>query len=184
MQMQSNLEEATTTIRLAGEADLRVLAQLISESNRDVAVMFGLNSDNCPKHPSFCRPDWVKADMARGEIYYLLELDDRPVACVAYEEAGQGVVYLNRLSVLPVCRKRGFGELLVRHVIQRAESRGMHSVSIGVIGEHIELQCWYEKLGFRGGEIKHFAHLPFSVKYMAYLLSTNETSEAMVTPCK
>jgi hypothetical protein len=35
-----------------------------------------------------------------------------------------------------------------------------------VIGEHAQLQRWYNKLGFVDGETKHFAHLPFSVKYM------------------
>jgi len=36
-----------------------------------------------------------------------------------------------------------------------------------VIGEHKELMRWYEALGFTAGEVKRFAHLPFSVQYMA-----------------
>jgi len=32
---------------------------LVSESNRDVAIKFGLNAENCPKHPSFSTADWV-----------------------------------------------------------------------------------------------------------------------------
>jgi hypothetical protein len=46
----------------------------------------------------------------------------------------------------------------------------VQTISIGVIGEHTELQRWYRKLGFKDGETKRFPHLPFSVKYMAYAL--------------
>jgi hypothetical protein len=43
-------------------------------------------------------------------------------------------------------------------------------ISIGVIGEHVDLQRWYSKLGFEPGETKRFPHLPFSVTYMAYAI--------------
>ena len=146
------------------------IAMLVSESNRDIAITFGLNADNCPKHPSFCTRDWVKADFVRGEKYFVLEADSKAIGCVAYENPSAELAYLNRLSVLPAYRKRGVGTRLVQHVVEYARSSSIKTISIGVISEHTELQRWYRKLGFIDGETKRFPHLPFSVKYMAYVL--------------
>lgn len=62
--------------------DISTIAMLVSESNKDVAVKFGLNVDNCPRHPSFCTNAWVAADLARGERYFIAQEDANPIACV------------------------------------------------------------------------------------------------------
>jgi len=155
-------------IRQAAHTDIVTIATLVSAANRDVAQKFGLNADNCPKHPSFCTDAWVAADLARGERYFVAEENASPIACVAYENPSAGLAYLNRLSVLPTCRKRGVGAALVRHIVRVAQAEAAQKVSIGVIGEHVDLQRWYAKLGFRPGETKRFPHLPFSVLYMSY----------------
>jgi len=160
-------------IREASPGDTATIARLVRESNKDVAIRFGLNAENCPKHTSFCTESWVQADLARGERYFILEEDSEPIACVAYEIPGAGLAYLNRLSVLPAYRRRGFGALLVRHIVQLARTAGIEAISIGVIGEHDDLQRWYRKLGFVDGETKRFPHLPFSVKYMSYVVDVN-----------
>lgn len=157
-------------IREASTDDLAVIAMLVSQANQDVAQTFGLNADNCPKHPSFCTSAWVESDFARGERYFILEEDEFPVACVAYETPSDKLAYLNRLSVLPTHRRRGFGARLVEYIIELARAGSIRTVSIGVIGEHVELQRWYSRLGFVSGETKRFPHLPFSVSYMAYNL--------------
>lgn len=154
-------------IKEASANDVAIIAMLVREGNKDVAVKFGLNADNCPKHPSFCSPDWVKADMQRGERYFVLEEDDQPVACVAYETPNADLAYLNRLSVLPAHRRRGYGALLVHYIVERARADSIPTISIGVIGEHLDLQRWYVGLGFVAGDSKRFAHLPFSVRYMS-----------------
>ena len=158
-------------IRPAHEIDAPVLAMLISESNRDVALQFGITADNCPKHPSFCRPEWLAHDFARGEIYFIAYAAGQPIACVATEFPSPEIAYLNRLAVLPAHRKQGVGASLVEFIVARARAQGTKTVSIGVIGEHVALQDWYKRFGFESGETKHFPHLPFSVKYMAYELA-------------
>ncbi len=155
-------------IRQADYGDMATLAALIRESNKDVAALFGLNAENCPKHPSFCTEQWVKADFQRGEIYFLLEKDSESIGCVAYESTSPGLAYLNRLSVLPAYRRQGFGARLFEYVVQYARVASVKTISIGVIGEHFHLQRWYQKLGFKDGEVKRFPHLPFSVIYMAF----------------
>lgn len=154
-------------IRPMTASDFSTIAMLVSESNKDVAVRFGLDADNAPRHPSFCTEGWVRADVERGETYFIID----GVGCVAYESPGPGRAYLNRLSVLPGERGKGEGERLVRHVVQHARGQGVETISIGVIGEHAQLQRWYRKLGFKDGETKRFAHLPFSVRYMTLAVS-------------
>ncbi len=155
-------------IKPAGIVEAPILAKLISESNKDVAEMFGLTQTNCPKHPSFCTTEWFASDFTRGEIYFIAYENNEAVACVATEYPSEEMAYLNRLAVLPVFRKRGIGEKLVSFIIELARQRGVKTVSIGIIGEHDALQNWYSRLGFIASETKHFPHLPFSVKYMAY----------------
>jgi ribosomal protein S18 acetylase RimI-like enzyme len=158
-------------IRESTPDDSETIAMLVSESNKDVAAAFGLDADNCPKHPSFCTEAWIKADLARGERYFIIADGAKPIGCVAYEKPSAELAYLNRLSVLPAYRQRGVGARLVRHIVEHARSASIKTISIGVIGEHTELQRWYRNLGFTDGETKRFPHLPFSVKYMAYALS-------------
>jgi len=155
-------------IREATANDVATIAMLVSQSNQDVALKFGLNAGNCPKHPSFYTTGWVESDLARGERYFILEEESAPIACVAYETPSLGLAYLNRLSVLPRHRRRGLGARLVEHIIELARAGAIQTISIGVIGEHAELQRWYKKLGFVSGETKRFPHLPFSVTYMTY----------------
>jgi len=172
-------------IRATTLQDASTLAHLISSANRDVAAQFGLTRENCPKHPSFCTADWVLADMARGECYFLAEDASGPMACVAFEPAGAGLAYLNRLSVLPAQQCQGVGAQLVQHVLQLASATASQRVSIGVIAQHIALQRWYSQLGFVAAETKHFAHLPFSVTYMHCLVSLqtiNQTPGLTQTP--
>ena len=155
-------------IREASPDDTATIAHLVAESNKDVAIRFGLNAENCPKHTSFCSESWVQADLARGERYFILEENAEPMGCVAYENPSAGLAYLNRLSVLPAHRHHGYGALLVQHIIHLAHASGIETISIGVIGEYDDLQRWYRKQGFTDGETKRFPHLPFSVKYMSY----------------
>lgn len=158
-------------IREASPEDTSLLVRLIRESHRDVAVRFGLNGGNCPKHPSFCSEEWIAADLVRGERYFILCAHEESVGCVAYEKPKPRLAYLNRLSVLPPYRRRGCGALLVRFVLDMARRDSVGTVSIGVIGEHEALQSWYGRLGFSFERTQQFAHLPFSVTYMSCAIS-------------
>lgn len=165
---------AVMEIRKATSEDAGIVAVLVSESNKEVASKFGLTFDNCPKHPSLCNEKWIKADLDRGEQYFILEEASTAIGCVAYERPDDDVVYLNRLSVLPPYRARGFGAKLVQYIIQLSRSTSAKTISIGIIGEHIELRDWYTNLGFKSGELKRFPHLPFTVQYMAYNIETED----------
>lgn len=160
-------------IREATIHDAAALAHLISLANKEVATRFDLNANNCPKHPSFCTEAWVQADFTRGERYFILENESSALGCVAYEQAKAEIAYLNRLSVLPEQQRKGIGSRLVEHIVQLAKTTGTKTISIGVIGEHPELQHWYRERGFQTGETRHFSHLPFSVTYMTFTVDNH-----------
>jgi GNAT superfamily N-acetyltransferase len=144
------------------------LALIVSQSNQDIADLFGLNKINAPKHPSFCTPAWIKADVERGATYFLYIENGTAKGCVAFEQPDRDTAYLNRLSVLPEFRHKGIGSLMVRHIIDYAANKNVKTISIGIIAEHNLLKEWYLKLGFEAGAVKTFSHLPFAVCYMSY----------------
>lgn len=152
----------------ASKKDSAVLANIISESNKDVAERFNLTRQNNPKHPSFYTENWVRSDFNRGEKYFLAELEGGFIGCAAFESPDPTIAYLNRLSVLPQYRRRGIGEKLVRHVIEYSRDQETDLVSIGIIAKFTELKDWYIKLGFIEGETRSFQHLPFDVLYLTF----------------
>ena len=165
---QDHIAEAH--IREANPADVSLISDLIRKSFRDVAERFGLTLENCPKHPSNCSDEWIEKDFDRDVIYYLLENDHVAVGCAGLEKANSDLCYLERLAVLPEFRRRGFGKRLADHVISRTKHLGAKQISIGIIGDDIELKQWYRQIGFIEGETMEFEHLPFPVTFMLYKL--------------
>lgn len=159
-----------TRIRTANTGDVSMLARLIRDSFRDVATMFGLTRENCPRHPSNCADESIERDFSRGVVYYVMEAGGVPVGCAALEQADPGHCYLERLAVLPQMRRRGLGRALVDHVIAQARARDATRIGIGIIAAQTGLRSWYRRIGFVDGETKEFAHLPFLVAFMSYEL--------------
>ena len=152
----------------ADKNDIELIAMLVRESNRDVAIRFELDIENNPKHPSFYTADWAKSDFERGEEYFVALKNGQAMGCVAYASPEETLSYLNRLSVLPKYRRRGVGAKLVKKVIDYSKQKGKKSVSIGIIAKYSELKDWYIKLDFVEGETRSFQHLPFDVMYLSY----------------
>lgn len=146
--------------------DAEMLAATIRTSFRTVAERFGLTRENAPRHPSNCETGWVLAEMERGVVYHVLEVDGRPAGCVALERADGGGFFLERLAVLPEFRRRGLGESLVRLVFAEARRRGARRVGLAMIAEQTDLRKWYEGLGFVEKETKRYDHLPFGVTFL------------------
>ena len=155
-------------IEQANKKDVDLLAKIVSESNKDVADMFGLNKTNAPRHPSFCKPEWILTEIERNQLFFIYNHDDVTKGCVAFEQPNENTAYLNRLSVLPQYRKKGIGSELVRHILRFSKEKGLREVSIGIIADHTRLMKWYQNLGFNKGAVQQFAHLPFKVLYMKY----------------
>ena len=157
-------------IREANENDTELLSRLIRRSYRNVALRFGLDADNCPKHPSNCTAAWIERDFASDVRYFILEVDGTAIGCSAMEMAQEGSCYLERLCVLPEQRRQGYGRALAEHVMAQARARGADRVGIGIIAEQTELKQWYQKMDFVEGDSKAFDHLPFRVTFLTYRL--------------
>ena len=155
-------------IQKASFRDAKIIAFLVSQSNKDIADKFWLTIENNPKHPSFYTKKWVLSDIDRGEEYFLCQRKNANLGCVAFEQPDSKISYLNRLSVLPEYRHDGVGEQLVKHVLEYSKSKEIQKVSIGIIADHTILKKWYLKLGFIEGRTKSFDHLPFDVTFMSY----------------
>jgi GNAT superfamily N-acetyltransferase len=158
--------DQSITIRDAASEDAAVLAGLIRESFRNVAVRFGLTPENCPKHPSNCTTVWIESDRSRGVRYFILSQNGESIGCVGLESPSPDLCYLERLAVLPGKRLRGFGRMLAEHALACARAGGARKVSIGIIADQTELKRWYADLGFAEVQTKTFQHLPFKVSFM------------------
>lgn len=157
-------------IRNAIMEDAPIITAIVRESFRDVALRFGLTADNCPKHPSNCQLAWIEAAVEKGVAFFILEADRRPIGTIALEQADAGTGYLERLAVLPSCRRRGLGRRLVEHAISDAMALNLKRIDIGIISAQAELQRWYENFGFVALRQAVFDHLPFEVLFMSKTL--------------
>jgi N-acetylglutamate synthase-like GNAT family acetyltransferase len=144
-----------------------ILCTIIRNAYLEVAQRFGLNPENCPKHPSNCTELWIENDLAKGVTYYLLETEGRHAGCAALEVVDEKLCYLERVAVLPEFKGQGLGRRLVLHLIEAARGLGMQKIGIGIIAEQRELMRWYQRIGFKKGETKRFGHLPFEVMFMS-----------------
>ncbi len=160
------MNKQSAVIRKAGADDAPNLCRMIRKSYQDVARRFGLNAENCPKHPSNYTQQWVETDFSRGVTYYLLEVENLPLGCAALEAVDENLCYLERLAVLPEARGMGYGRKLAEHVLKEAGAKGIRSASIGIIAAQTELKQWYKRIGFMEGETRTFEHLPFRVTFM------------------
>ena len=157
-------------IRRASPDDTSLLAGIIRTSSVDVAARFGITPENAPSHPSNCTGEWIRKDLERGVIYYILEHGDEPVGCAAIEQASEELCYLERLAVLPIHRRKGYGGALVNNIIIKARTLGARELGIGIIAGHTELKEWYVGLGFIEQVTRDYAHLPFQVCFLRYPL--------------
>ena len=151
-------------------AEIRGSLQVIRDSFRTVAEELGLTERNCPAHASFITLDKLNELNKRAHFAGFYH-DGRQVGFVAIEQADNGVFYLDKLSVLPQHRHKGYGKRLVKYVLTRVKEEGGSRVSLGMIDSHTVLKGWYVKLGFRVTGTKKFAHLPFTVCFMECGLS-------------
>lgn len=156
-----------TNIRLISAKDVAVVTDIIRNAFKDVANRFDLTKQNCPKHPSNCKEEWIQDAMNKGVYFYILEKEGAMRGCVALEKASPEVCYLERLAILPADRRCGYGGELVEYALNQAKTLGVQKVDIGIIAAQTELKVWYQKFGFKVTRKAAFDHLPFEVLFMS-----------------
>ena len=153
-------------IRRLTKADHARSLQVIRKSFATVARQFGLSRKNAPTHPSLLTAERFREMAARPVTLFGAFVAREQVGFAALERADRGVYYLERLSVLPKYRHRGYGCRLVDRAVAFARARGGTSVDTGLIDRHTVLKQWYAAQGFVETGTKDYPHLPFTVCFM------------------
>lgn len=141
-------------------------ANVIRKAFATVARDLCLNKTNCPTHASFITLDKLKELKQKGAQFFGLFTSRQQVGFVALEKVNNNLYYLEKLAILPALRHRGYGSMLVDHIVKQAKHLKAKSISIAIIDRHTILKNWYKKLGFRQTGKKDFAQLPFTVCFM------------------
>ncbi len=156
-----------TIAEVLEESLLAACVPVIRAAFQTVADDFGLTEQNAPTNPAFMTLDRLRQARDRGVRMFAAREGGAPVGFVALERSRRpGVLYLERLAVLPALRHRGVGRALMDHCFAEARSAGAERISIGIVDEHEVLKRWYLAYGFAETGAKRFEHLPFTVCYM------------------
>ncbi len=147
------------------------ILDIIRLSNETVAKNFGLTRENAPGHTSFLTKEKLLTNKENKSLY-CLENGTDIYGCVILEKPAnsENGFFLENLSVLPEFRHKGYGKILVEHIIDTVKKLKGQKISIGLIDENEILKKWYLALGFEIVGTKKFKHLPFTVCFMDFKL--------------
>jgi len=146
--------------------DIPVCASIVRQSFATVADEFGLTRENAATNAAFLEDDKLREDLDRGLVMIGLFDDATQVGFTELERNDGVTFFLEKLAVVPECRHRGGGKLLLDRAAEYVRQGGGKAISIGVIHENTQLVQWYETYGFTLTGTKIFPHLPFTVGFM------------------
>ena len=133
---------AGVSVRMAREADIPVIAEIINASYRDISV------------PEAQVAGWRNRPVYEPELWCLAEdSGGRPIGCAIADldrETGEGI--LEWVQVLPEYRGKGIGTVLVTWLL--AGMQGMAAFAT-VSGKEPAAERLYRRCGFRGQDVWH-----------------------------
>jgi ribosomal protein S18 acetylase RimI-like enzyme len=141
-------------------------AEVIRNSFIDVAKEFGITKDNVPTNGAFIKPVNIQAMYKKGINMYGINENSVQIGFVALEKAKESLYYIEKLSVLPEFRHKGYGKALLDYVCNEVKSKSSGTISVALIDENTVLKNWYKAYGFIQIKKKKFSHLPFTVCFM------------------
>lgn len=147
------------------DRDISPYGDVIRRSHQTVAADFRLTPDTSPTHPAFLRLEALRT-LTEKAVCWGGIVGAESVAFMALEEAEAGLWYMEKLSVLPEHRHRGYGRRLLDHADRWVREAGGNAISIGIIEEHTVLKEWYRDHGYVPTGTKSFDHIPFTVGFM------------------
>ncbi|EGW36227.1 GNAT family N-acetyltransferase [Desulfosporosinus sp. OT] len=147
------------------EVSLSVSLNVVKDSFITVARELNLTEENCPSNPAFTNLANLKKMKDKGIGMFGLYEESKQIGFVAIEKADD-IFYIERLSVLPGYRHKGYGKHLMNFVFDYVKAQGGRKVSIGIVNENLTLKNWYKLYGFIETGLKKYEHLPFTVCFM------------------
>ncbi|MEJ2567608.1 MAG: GNAT family N-acetyltransferase [candidate division WOR-3 bacterium] len=158
-------------IRRINKNETKKLTEVIRNSFVTVANEFNITKKNAPSNPAFITPKNIKTLQKKGVVFLGFYINDELIGCIALENAGSGIFYIEKLGVLPEFRNNGYGEKLMIAALKFAKKKGCTQISVAIINKNKILKKWYKRLGFKETGLKDFPHLPFTVCFMEKKLS-------------
>jgi len=148
--------------------DLEPCLRIIRNSFLTVANDLGLTPDNCPANPAFMSAEKLEQLPAFFRELFLFLEESIPVGFVAIErsQTEADVFYIEKLSVLPEYRHKGYGKKLMEFARERVLKLGGKKISLGIVDENKVLKNWYGEFGYQETGKRKFDHLPFTVCFM------------------
>jgi ribosomal protein S18 acetylase RimI-like enzyme len=155
------------TIREAARGDAPLILGVIREAFETAYRRLGMTRENWQHHAGNKGPEWILEQMDLGNRFFILEESGAACGCIALRQEDAETVQLRRLAVVPAHRGRGYGRMLVAHVVAEAKRLGARRVTLGMWADDPQLRGWYERLGFAVTETKTYPDLPLPVTHMA-----------------
>lgn len=153
-------------IREVHNEELDICADVIRRGFQTVAKDFGLTAKNVPTNGAFIKTERLAADKEKGNQMFVLTENDIIVGFMQLEKADEDKYYLQKISVIPECRHRGYGKELLQFANEKVRALGGKKIEIAIIEENEQLKMWYVQNGFTHTGIKIFDHLPFTVGFL------------------
>ncbi|MGI6004905.1 MAG: GNAT family N-acetyltransferase [Christensenellales bacterium] len=148
--------------------DLAGCAEVIRAGFATVAEAFGLTEENCPTNGAFIRLEHLQAHRLRGDLMYGLSRGGRMIGFMQLEKQDERTWELEKLTVLPQVRRRGYGKILLDFAKEQVIALGGSVLTVGIIEENTWLKNWYLRHGFIHTGTRSFDHLPFVVGFMRW----------------
>src|SRR5438067_10266682 len=91
----------------------------------------------------------VEKLIAQGVAFFVLRESDTPAGCGGIQLFGREYGELKRMYVRPQFRGRGFGKLLLKHLVDHARANGVRLIRLETGIYQTEAIGLYERMGFR-----------------------------------
>ena len=154
--------------RIKYDDDFKELTGVLNKSHKSIAEQFNLTKENSPTNPAFLTSEQLKAQFTDFREFYKLVENNILIGLVVIEQSQKenNLFFIERLSVLPEYRHKGYGRILMQYAENRIKELKGKKISLGVIHENIVLTQWYSTQGYSVSGLKKFDHLPFTVCFM------------------
>lgn len=157
-------------IRQIEKREFDIALSVIRRSFETVARDFGITKENCPNHTSFINASRLESQAESGYIMFGLFEGGEMLGYASLSKEGDSIYELHNLSVLPECRHKGYGKMLIDYAKNCVSTLGGAVIRIGIIEENDVLKSWYTANGFVHMGTKKFSHLPFTSGFMEWRL--------------